>query len=929
MEITLFLKSLEIFGFKSFANKTKLEFRPGVTAIVGPNGCGKSNIVDAIRWVLGEANARNLRGEIMDDIIFSGTMDKKPFSLAEVGLTIINEDGFLPIEYSEVNIKRRFYRSQESEFLINNNNVRLKDIHELFADTGIGKIAYSIMEQGNIDMILSNKPEERMFVFEEAAGITKYKMRMKDSYRKIESTHENLIRLNLLINEVEKEYKNLKKQSEKALSYKNLKKEEIKYETLFNYNKVHSLEEQLRKNSETLSDLRRKNQVFQNELQLLNDSIKENIEKVKKRENDIVEIKNEVYKKEAELETLSSKSLHLNDRIYEINIDLAKKRNYLENVQRNKREIYEKLKKLNQGKIDKDRLIKLQEEKLNNYSSETEYIIEGIENDSRERLKKIKKIDEIEEAIKNLRIELDEVINILIKELDNIKAEYKGNESKKQELIGKTTRSILKIDRSLEFLITKLNDLKYSFDKSKIDISVYDLSKEISSIRKVLEELKDNIEIVLNIQDSLSKILFGKEGPHSKKENIEKSIKGLADKEYRLKDDISSLSESIKENKEKRDKFYGIINNLRPDMARNREKLSNIKENLNRLKNELEKSEESLTDVKFEIDMLEKRSHQFELEINNLRSKYKEIEDSKVSLNEKIKNQNILIDNIVKAIKNSETKIIEKNETINKISKSIEKLELNNAEISSKIETIIDNFRERYSISLDLVDPEEEVNLGEINKRREDIKKEIQALGQINLMAIEDFSEVKKRYNYLIKQKEDVEKAKEDLNILISQTLKSSKDMFINSFTQIKHNFNQIFRRLFNGGKTDIFLTNDKSIFDTGIEIVASPPGKILKKRSLLSGGEKGLTATALLFAIFMVKPSPFCILDEVDHDLDEENVMRFIKLLKEFTDTTQFIIITHNRRTIEFADVVYGVTTQERGISKVVSLDLKEKEVE
>jgi chromosome segregation protein len=328
--------------------------------------------------------------------------------------------------------------------------------------------------------------------------------------------------------------------------------------------------------------------------------------------------------------------------------------------------------------------------------------------------------------------------------------------------------------------------------------------------------------------------------------------------------------------------------------------------------------------------------------VDELSHKYREYETNKGELGDKIKGMNALIDRILKEIRSQEVEVGKWNDQISELVSDIEKMELGNAELRSRMQTICENFRDRYGTSLELVDQDAAAALAEslglatgnldlkkMQENREVIRKEISALGQVNLLAIEEYEEVKKRFEYLTVQKEDLEKARDDIHLVMGKTMDRSKQLFVESFEKIERNFNGIFRRLFNGGKTDLFLINQDNVFEAGVEIMASPPGKSLKRRSLLSGGEKGLTAIALLFAIFMEKPSPFCLLDEVDHDLDEENVIRFIKLLKEFTESTQFIIITHNRRTIEFADVIYGVTMEEAGVSKVVSLDLVEHSVE
>jgi len=384
----VFLKSIDIYGFKTFAEKTSILFRPGVTAIVGPNGCGKSNIVDAIRWVLGEANARSLRGEVMENVIFSGSDERKPLGVAEVALTIVNDDALLPIEYSEVTIKRRLYRSGESEFFINKNPVRLRDIHELFADTGIGKSAYSIMEQGNIDVLLSNKPEERMLIFEEAAGITRYKMKIRESHRKLTATEENLVRLDLIINEVKKDYKNLERQAEKARNYRKLKSEEIEYERLYNYGRVHSLQSQVVQYDERLKKLMDIKKKLNGEVGSLNRRIKQAIERVRKIEGEIMGIRNEIYKKEAALETIDSKVRHAGERIQEIEDEILKKQAVITDWTERQKSIERRIKELEKNIVEIQQLRHSQEEKLSSYLSEVNHLGEMIEK-NRERIRTI------------------------------------------------------------------------------------------------------------------------------------------------------------------------------------------------------------------------------------------------------------------------------------------------------------------------------------------------------------------------------------------------------------------------------------------------------------------------------------------------------------------------------------------------------------
>lgn len=939
----MFLKSLEIYGFKSFAEKTKFQFKPGVTVIVGPNGCGKSNVVDAIRWVLGESNARSLRGEVMDDVIFSGSEERKPLGMAEVGITVVNEDELLPIEYSEVNIKRRLYRSGESEFFINRNNVRLKDIHELFADTGIGKAAYSIMEQGNIDMILSNKPEERMVVFEEAAGITRYKTRMKQSYRKLASTQENLIRLNLIINEVEKEHLSLEKQAQKALRYKTLKKEELKLEKLYNYTRVRNLDQQLEKNYTTLGELRTQKESQERILEELNASLKQKIEKIKDVEKGISELKNTIFKIEAEIESNISKSAHIDERVFELKNEIAKKNQLRIKIQGAKTELEQRIDHQRKEKEALTELVRSQEEKLGGYAEELQYVDQSIEKISLQIDENNSRLEEIGGELHILREKLKEVTNRLIQEIDRIKTRSVGKEQQKNLLVENIKEAVQNIDNALRRHGSRIHDFLFIVDDAERESRADELKKEIDALRDRMKDVFSDIETVISIQDELSRTIFGKGGVHSQKEQIERDIDRNTKLEARLKQENGRLSKEIEKNRQKKEEFENTINNLRPEIARNREKEKFHEENIARLSNELERSDESLEDVEFDVQALEERIKKLSTEKETLSERRRKKEGHKVQLREKTKEQNALIERILEDIHRTESIVENSKSKTEQLSSSIEKIDLNNAELSTKIETIKENFRERYSVSLDIVG--EEVSSPEtadglfsesggpdirlIQEQREKIKKSVSELGQVNLIAIEEYNETKKRLAYLTEQRDDLERAKNDLHIVMDKTLRSSKDLFMESFKKINGNFNGIFRRLFNGGRTDLFLTDASNVFETGVEIMACPPGKSLKRRSLLSGGEKGLTAIALLFAIFMVRPSPFCMLDEVDHDLDEENVIRFLRLLKEFTDTTQFIIITHNRRTIEFSDIIYGITAEEAGVSKVVSLDMVEQVIE
>ena len=924
----MFLKSLELYGFKTFAERVKLIFKPGVTAIVGPNGCGKSNIVDALRWALGESNARSLRGEIMNDVIFAGSETMKPLGMAEVEIVLVNEDNILPIEYSEISIKRRLYRSGESEYFINKKNVRLKDIQELFVDTGIGKIAYSIMEQGNIDMLLSNRPEDRMMIFEEAAGISRYKNRIKESYRKLNATDENLIRLDLIVNEVDKEYKNLERQSEKAKKYKELKNEEIEYEKLYNYVRIKQYNEQKSKvELELIKYNNEKNKLVSEKNKIEND-IENKINIVRKKESEIVDIKNDVYHLESEMNTINSKIKHLNDRVNDFELQISGKKRFQEQLVARKQVIKSEIDRITKEIESTTEIISSQKDKIDNYNKEIMLLSKKIDSLTEERKKNNYEINEISNKLSELRQDLKLAIDNLLKELDNVKIKLVKNEKEKDKSVENIHQYIKKIYTEVDKYKSKIKDIELLSSVNNIKLFVKDFTESLEKMKIYIDSLKKNFESVFTIQENITETIFGKEGIHTQKEQIENQIETLNYREKELKDKNLELQTDIESSMSRKEEFTKMYNSLSPELARNKEKLAHLKESLERNYKDLQTNEDTIQDVEFDIENLQNKIKSFKQEIKKLSDKYIEVEAKKDKLSDNTKNQNKSIESILKEINSNEKEIEKLKNKIDYISMKIAELEKKETELSVRIKSIIETFNENFNESFEFYKPDADLSIDEIRRRRDSVREEIKKLGQVNLLALEELGDIEKRYKYLMSQKEDLVKAKEDLNLLVSKTMEVSKKQFNDNLKKIKENFDKIFKRLFNGGKTDLFLTDTDNIFNSGVEFVAIPPGKKMSKKTLLSGGEKTLTAIALLFSIFMVKPSPFCFLDEVDHDLDEENVVRFLNLLKEFTDTTQFVIITHNRRTMEFADIIYGVTNEQPGVSKVVSLDMVEKVV-
>jgi chromosome segregation protein len=571
-----------------------------------------------------------------------------------------------------------------------------------------------------------------------------------------------------------------------------------------------------------------------------------------------------------------------------------------------------------------------QEEKISSYEREMEQLQEVIRKNSERVSENSVLLRRNEQKLEELRANLKEIVDSLVEEIDAVREKFSGDEQRKKQLMEQVYDSFAKLEHTLRHQLTRLQDLNYTAPEAESYARLIDnLVEETKKITEKVRSLSGDVRTVFTLQEGLSMLLFGEESLHTRKTKVDEEIEDCLHDSGKLKEESIHLEEEIGRSRERLQNFEEMTNGIKLDMTRNRERRRHIDENMKRIQEELDHSEENRQDIEVEIRVLGERKHRFQSEISDLGAAGEELELKKEKLGTRIEENNGSVQQLFEQVRAQERELEENGSDLENIQNAVEKLEIRNAETTSRLDTIQEAYRDRYGKSLDVEKPEEHLDLQEVNRKREKIKERIGELGQVNLMAIEEFEEVRKRYRYLMEQREDLEKGKADLHRIVEKTLETSREQFMWSFTQVQKNFNNIFRRLFNGGQTELFLTNQENIFDTGVELMACPPGKSLKRRTLLSGGEKSLTAVALLFSIFMVRPSPFCLLDEVDHDLDEENVVRFLKLLKEFTDTTQFIIITHNRRTIEFSDVIYGVTSEQAGVSKVVSLEMVEHAVQ
>jgi chromosome segregation protein len=910
------LKSIEMFGFKSFADKTKIQFERGLTVVVGPNGCGKSNVVDAVKWVLGEKQARNIRGDKMEDVIFSGTDQRKPLSLSEVSLVLDNSDHILDFDSDNVIVTRRVFRDGESEYLINKSPVRLKDIEQLFMDTGIGKAAYSVMEQGKIDLILSTRAEERRYVFEEAAGISRYKVQKKESLKKLHDTSENLERINDIIKEIEREKDLKSRQADKTKEYFNLKEKLKRYDIQLNLHKYRELTKRNEKLADDNDRLVREREELSKKVSMISS---EN-ERDEKRKNDIqlqlFEWDKKLHTYRIKVEDIDSKT----DKNRSM-IDEHKKRT--ESLRKNIHELNGNMERLGaereksiQSGNDIQHRIQEDKKRLEEFYASRKRKIENIHG-ARDKIEQNKKnIKENENRLRELRNALEVVIKRLVDAIEKRKAELEGSEQERQEVRGNIYRQLKEIEHGVQ---QSMRHLKVSMHEEAL--------KELSSLE--VSVLRDYIEKFESYEDGFRSILFDKTGVHAEKEDLDRKIHTVSQDIDSLRGEINMLEEHIRNEQEELEGINGMITRVEKDLSRNENEkdwiekhvqsldrqIQDIQKQVAHFQTDLERTALTVKELENEIDELEGRLVEFNEKSEDLRSRIADLSHKRSEIEEKIVGR--------KSVSRKDT------EQLQRLVERISSLDKSLIELQFRINAVEEYLWTEYEVKIADVKehPIDESRSNQVSQDLQNVKKQIQELGPINNLAIEEYKDLKKRFEYYINQKNDIEKAREDIISVIGEINQQSIDMFLQTFKEIEKNFSEIFRQLFNGGNATIELTDVDNVLESGIDIIVRPPGKKNKNINVLSGGERSLIAVSLLFAIYMVKASPFCFLDEIDAALDEENIGRFIRLLQRFSRTTQFVIVSHNKKTMSVGDTLYGVTMEEPGVSKVVSFKMDKGE--
>ncbi|MGM0436694.1 MAG: chromosome segregation protein SMC [Bacillota bacterium] len=1184
----MFLKKIEIKGFKSFAQKTTISFESPLTAIVGPNGSGKSNIVDAVRWVLGEQSAKTLRGSRMSDIIFAGSEDKKALNKASVTLYLNNKDRVLDIDKDEVRIGRKVNNEGESDYLLNGSVCRLKDIKDLILDTGLGNDTYSIIGQGKIDSIINSRPEKLRELFEEAAGISKHKVRKEEAERRLEKTNKNLNRVEDLISELEKQVKSMKNSAEKAEKYKRIYNELKEIETTYLMNRWNENREKLSNNKKERTDIEKRIKIKEKEKNRISNTVQNKREVVENIQNDYEEKRETFHKMKAKIEEINNNLKILDERKRNLKREKNNQKKRIENLnheldelENKKYEIKDKIKKIerNYNKIEKEveskkelfnkrknivenkkekinklrnnlldengelrnldreneklkekikstenKIIEMKEEKrslteelnklknkVNKLSNKKDNILDKLEkkNILIEKRKKEKeeiseKLDELTEdyndkkneiSSKNSKLEFLEdmennyngyyqgVKNIL-KEKNNFKGirgviadlidtnkKYekaietslgaklqnivvsndkiakkcikflkknkkgratflplnmvKGNKYYLDEKIRKMTgflglaSELISYDSDLKNVMENLlgrviiannmdNAVEISKEmNSKIKIvtlsgnivfpggamsggsssnnknNLLGRSRKIDKLKKEVNKLKEEIEkisergiklkdkyknikekiqdeknnyheIELKLNDIKSEITATQEYQvrlENQKENLNKKIKSSKKMTQKLKTEKSDIKDKLKLVNEGNYKKQDLIKDEEKELKIEEEKLEDIRNILTDKKvnlAEIKQNKEAITNEKEDITKrIEKtinKKSESETRIKEIKNKLEELKNKKNNLEndnieftkkaDKLKNKYKNLEDKLKkerkALKDYEEKLESIQQKLSKSKDKSHKLELQITKLNNKLDRIKERLNEEYDIS---VKEELDYNLDSkklknAKEKISELKRTLKKLEPVNLGAVEEYEELKDRLEYLRDQSEDLRKAKKSIVEVITDIEETMGELFHKTFLEVKERFENIFQKLFGGGFAELILVNKDDLLNTGVEINAQPPGKKLKKLSLLSGGERALTAIALVFAFLQVNPSPFYILDEIDAPLDDANVARFADYLQEYSNIAQFVLVTHSKQMMTEVDTIYGVTMEESGISKLISLRLNEEEI-
>ncbi len=976
----MYIKEIQINGFKSFADKLTIELDPTFTGIVGPNGSGKSNIVDAIKWVLGEQSIKTLRGSNnMTDVIFNGSSSRNPANFASVMITFDNTDRTLNIDYNDVSVKRVVYKTGENEYYINNEKCRLKDITNLFLDSRSSKESFNIVPQNKIDQILSEKPEERRIIFEDAAGVLKYKKRKEESLSKLYKTQDNIERINLIINENSENLVPLEESARKAREYKEVTSELESIEIALIANDISVLSSKVENDSnsklkleEKLSKLQtnstnEETEVEKIKVRLLNidENIKSTSASIFKINESLIALSNKKtliternkYDKESETvknnlivlkdregslrNNISSSNLdikYLNDEVNSLNEKLSSLNNEYNSINREKENATYELNSKRKDLLDRNNKIDILENNISNMNKIPYSVRSIIDNPT------LRGIHDILGNIVNTKSEYVTMLDVALGASSNnivVNDESCAKEAidyLKRQNKGRATFFPLNVikPKSIEPEILRNISNIVGFIGIASDLVTYD-NKYYNIVMNQLGNIivTDNITSAIAISKKINHryrvISLDGELIHVGGVMTGGSIKTnssyISDKYEleKLKNSLDAINNDISETEKKVNELDSDLNiikdniySLNIEIIKNKESLNNKNLMLETLNNELESvineiNNLSDNNLSKELDNIIKEYYNHEEKKNELEKTLNALNKEKIDLN----NTLTTLENAIK----------KQNNEYNNLVNEINNLELEITKININLDSLLSRLSEEYSLGYErarreyTLEIEPEVAREKVNLLRRRVKN----LGDVNLGSIDEYDRISKRVNFLTKQKEDLENSKNDLLSIIDDMDEVMKEKFVQSFNDINAEFGKVFKTLFKGGNAHLELTNPDNILETGIDIIAVPPGKNQKPLSLLSGGERTMTAISLLFSIMNLEHVPFVILDEVESALDENNATVFGEYLANYKNKTQLLVITHKKKTMEFLDKLYGITMQESGVSKIVSVKLED----
>jgi chromosome segregation protein len=1085
----MYFKRLEIFGFKSFAEKTIFNFEPGITAIVGPNGCGKSNVFDAIRWVLGEQSVKQLRGSAMEDVIFNGTDTKLALGFAEVSVVFDNQSRTLSVNADEVVITRRLFRSGESEYLINKEVSRLKDVAELFMGTGVGAEAYSLVQQGKVDLVVSAKPDDRRMIFDEAAGITKYKAKKREAQNKLEETDANLLRINDIVVEVKRQISSIERQAQKAQRYKEqfeklktleralaihqltgfgrekaevqeflsevqtrdddfnkeiassrqvverdsllleelaAKVQTVREEALKNDNQIELQNRQIGFNEERIANLGQSETKINEQKKQLVEKCRLQQEKIAELERMLAAIGSEIERGVAELEARKLVLAQLAALIQEYQDSTGKDEEAL--LSRSSRQVEMKnhlteILKESQGYIARRRRLEVEQMKAMTEKEEAEKRLQGISQGITDILAKrsqlsqeldrekgslaryndelasfVAHIDSLEkkklflisqkEFIEKMQVQytdmpdpvingrflsamppaagqsgfigkIKEVMAVDPSRLEALKAQF-GNfeattlyeivcETKYVELDPQAmAEQINAIDSEIQGLLVQkeaktreISERSVVIERILADIHAEEKRLSVSEAqqndvgaeaRKIVEELGT---VNLEIREADEGLLRLQQSERS----LQNDLKAVEDEIVYLKEGIKTRQEAVAEKSREREAAAVALAQAEAEIASLREREKSWCENRDMFRNDLNGYLGEISNLDAEMASFTDRRESLLAEIANLQRSIEELKTSKGTLKAELGRHEAEEQDVAQRLNSVRSQIAAMEKDVAQSRELLHERQMRLQQIDFQEQAVKDRMSQRYNIDASELAPSAEALPAEgaavaqpespaidseaLKAEIQTLAKKCDAFGAVNLVAIEEFDELKNRFQFLTKQQSDLLSAKDSLEQTIRKINRTTRELFTDTFVKVNEQFRIYFRMLFNGGEAQLILVDPENALESGIEIVARPPGKKLQTISLLSGGEKTMTAIALIFSVFRVNPSPFCVLDEIDAALDEANVDRFATVLKEFAKIAQFIVITHNKKTIAYVDVMYGITMQQTGVSRVVSVKL------